>query len=81
MATPQAAHPLRRNGKRACGLLAPVGSYTTPRDVTPGGSDCIVLAQASMRVAASKLEDVGIPVLTSPLMAAKRSIHIATYSL
>jgi hypothetical protein len=48
---------------------------------TPGGSDCIVLAQASMRVAASKLEDVGIPVLTSPLMAAKRSIHIATYSL
>jgi hypothetical protein len=48
---------------------------------TPGGSDCIVLAQASMRVAASKLEDVGIPVLTSPLMAAKRSIQIASYSL
>jgi hypothetical protein len=33
-----------------------------------GGSDCIVLAQASMRVAAAPLEDVGVPILTSPLI-------------
>ncbi len=45
-----------------------------------GGSDCIVLAQASMRVAAAPLEDVGVPILTSPLMAAKRSIQIASQS-
>jgi Asp/Glu/hydantoin racemase len=42
-----------------------------------GGSDCIVLAQASMRVAADMLGDVGVPILTSPLLAAKRSIQIA----
>jgi Asp/Glu/Hydantoin racemase len=45
-----------------------------------GSVDCIVLAQASMRVAAEKLEDVGVPILTSPLMAAKRSIEIAHQS-
>jgi hypothetical protein len=45
-----------------------------------GGRDCIVLAQASMRVAAAALEDVGVPILTSPLMAAKRSIQIASQS-
>jgi Asp/Glu/Hydantoin racemase len=42
-----------------------------------GSVDCIVLAQASMRVATQMLEDDGVPVLTSPLMAAKRSIEIA----
>jgi hypothetical protein len=46
----------------------------------PDGIDCIVLAQASMRVAAPALDDVGVPVLTSPLMAAMRSIQIAARS-
>ena len=45
-----------------------------------GGVDCIVLAQASMHVAAQMFEDVGVPVLTSPLMAAKQSIEIASQS-
>jgi hypothetical protein len=43
-------------------------------------SDCIVLAQASMRVAPNALKDVIILVQTSPLMAAKRSIQIASRS-
>lgn len=38
------------------------------------GHDCIILAQASMRVAESALKALGIPVLTSPGMAADAAI-------
>ena len=38
------------------------------------GHDCIILAQASMRVAEPLLADLGIPVLTSPEMAARAAI-------
>lgn len=40
-------------------------------------TDCIVLAQASMRVAEDLLQNVGPPVVSSPLLAAKRAIEIA----
>jgi hypothetical protein len=39
--------------------------------------DCIVLAQASMRVAEAELAQIGIPVLSSPEIAARRCIEIA----
>ncbi|AXX98378.1 aspartate/glutamate racemase family protein [Profundibacter amoris] len=40
-------------------------------------TDCVVLAQASMRVAEGLLENAGPPVVSSPLLAAKRAIEIA----
>lgn len=42
-----------------------------------GNIDCVVLAQASMHVAEGLLQDLGIPVVSSPVMAAKRAIEIA----
>lgn len=38
------------------------------------GHDCVILAQASMQVAAPLLADLGIPVLTSPAMAAQAAV-------
>jgi len=40
-------------------------------------TDCIVLAQASMRVAEGLLRSVDVPVRSSPLLAVERSIEIA----
>ncbi|MFQ1698981.1 aspartate/glutamate racemase family protein [Loktanella agnita] len=40
-------------------------------------ADCIVLAQASMDVAAEKLTDLGVPVLTSPRAAVQHALAIA----
>ena len=45
-----------------------------------GEPDCIVLAQASMRVAAAQLEDLDLPVLSSPMLAVKQVIKVATAS-
>ncbi|MCG6903937.1 MAG: aspartate/glutamate racemase family protein [Rhodobacter sp.] len=42
-----------------------------------GDIDCIVLAQASMRVAAPLLAHPGVPVLTSPDIAAAHAISLA----
>ena len=42
-----------------------------------GTTDCIVLAQASMRIATAELSELGIPVLSSPQLAAERILHIA----
>lgn len=42
-----------------------------------GKPDCIVLAQASMRVAEPLLLQIGVPVLSSPLLAARRAVEIA----
>jgi len=39
--------------------------------------DCIVLAQASMRVAEPALADVGVPVISSPRLATLRAIKVA----
>jgi len=39
--------------------------------------DCIALAQASMRVAEPLLRDIGLPVLSSPALAAQKAIEIA----
>jgi hypothetical protein len=41
------------------------------------GIDCIVLAQASMRVAEAELITTGIPVRSSPVLAAERTIQVA----
>ena len=41
------------------------------------GHDCIVLGQASMRVAAPILARLRMPVLTSPELAVARTIQIA----
>ena len=43
--------------------------------------DCVVLAQASMSVAASRLNDLDMPVFSSPLLAARRVIKIAAGSV
>lgn len=40
--------------------------------------DCIVLAQASMRVATATLSDLGIPILSSPQLAIERVLNIAS---
>jgi hypothetical protein len=42
-----------------------------------GHPDCIVLGQASMRVAAAELADLGVPVLSSPQLAIERVMDIA----
>ena len=39
--------------------------------------DCVLLAQASMDVAAAQLADLGIPVLTSPRAAVLRALTVA----
>lgn len=39
-----------------------------------GGHDCVILAQASMRVAEPLLTDLGIPVLSSPKLAVEATI-------
>jgi len=41
------------------------------------GHDCVVLAQASMQVAAPHLKDIGIPVLSSPSLAAAAAVEKA----
>lgn len=48
--------------------------------IRSGLPDCIVLAQASMRVAEEKLEDLGIPILSSPLLATQRLLAVAATS-
>jgi len=45
-----------------------------------GKPDCIVLAQASMRVATSELSGLDIPVLSSPSLATRRLLDVATAS-
>lgn len=42
---------------------------------------CIILAQASMRVAEPVLNHIGIPVISSPELAVKRAIHIANLKI
>jgi hypothetical protein len=42
-----------------------------------GLPDSIILAQASMRVAADQLQDLGIPILSSPLLATQRLLAVA----
>ncbi len=42
------------------------------------GCDSVLLAQASMRVAAPLLTDLGLPVLTTPELAVQRAIDMAT---
>lgn len=44
------------------------------------GVDSIVLAQASMRVAEPELQNIGMPVYSSPLLAAERCIQVAMAS-
>lgn len=53
---------------------------TRIRSAIAGGLrvDAIVLAQASMRVAADQLIDLGVPVLSSPLPAARQAIAVAS---
>jgi hypothetical protein len=45
-----------------------------------GAPDCIVLAQASMRVAAPELENLGLPVLSSPMLAVQAVLAVAKSS-
>ena len=45
--------------------------------VANGEFDCVVLAQASMHVAEPLLQDLTVPVVSSPVMAAKRALEIA----
>lgn len=42
-----------------------------------GDADCIVLAQASMRVAEAQLADLGVPVITTPKLAVTQAIRVA----
>lgn len=44
------------------------------------GVDSIVLAQASMRVAKAALADTGIPVHSSPVLAAQRCLGVVRTS-
>jgi len=48
---------------------------TVRREV--GDADCVVLAQASMRVAEAHLSDLGAPVITTPRLAVERAIGVA----
>ncbi|MEP3348255.1 hypothetical protein [Litoreibacter sp.] len=45
---------------------------------TEPGIESIVLAQASMRVAEAKLADLGVPVRSSPIVAAKRCLEMVS---
>jgi hypothetical protein len=45
--------------------------------LSTSATDCVVLAQASMRVAEGLLTSIGIPVRSSPLLAAEHSIDVA----
>ena len=46
-------------------------------DVAANGADCIVLAQASMRVAEPLLQDLGVAVISSPELAVQAAITAA----
>ncbi|MGJ8623211.1 MAG: aspartate/glutamate racemase family protein [Yoonia sp.] len=41
------------------------------------GIDCVVLGQASMRVAEDALRDIGVPVLSAPVLAAQDCFRVA----
>lgn len=43
--------------------------------------DCVVLAQASMHVVEPLLQNIAVPVVSSPKMAAKRAVEIARSSM
>ena len=45
-----------------------------------GTPDCIVLAQASMRVATNTLGDLGVPILSSPMLAIQKVLAVAASS-
>ena len=53
------------------------GSIRSAVDEADQPPDSIVLAQATMRVAEGKLEDIGVPVLSSPMLAASRAVHLS----
>ena len=40
-------------------------------------TDCVVLAQASMQGAAALLSDLGVPVMTTPVLAVRRAMQTA----
>lgn len=56
-------------------------SKTIRQSIAANGTpDCIVLAQASMRVATDTLGDLGIPILSSPMLAAQKVLAVAISS-
>lgn len=52
---------------------------TTIRTEVSGSAlpDCVLLAQASMHVAETRLSDMGVPVISSPILAVEKAIRIA----
>lgn len=74
------AWPFFENGDQD-GFAAAIVTAVHAEIATFGKPDCIVLAQASMRVAAEALGDLGIPVMSSPHLATKRAIEVATSSI
>jgi hypothetical protein len=59
------------------GFADSIASTITTEVAASARPDCVLLAQASMRVAETRLADLGIPVFSSPRLAAERAIRIA----
>lgn len=74
-----AAWPFFEQGDTA-GFATKIADTINEAIAQHGKPDCIVLAQASMRVAAVELSDLGIPVLSSPSLATRRLLDVATAS-
>ncbi|MEP5152104.1 hypothetical protein [Planktotalea sp.] len=60
------------------GFAASIAASIKADIIQHGRPDCIVLAQASMRVAEPRLAGIGVPVMSSPERAARRAIEIAS---
>lgn len=59
------------------GYAASIAESVRTEVANTSNPDCIILAQASMRVAEPLLTDLNVPVFSSPTMAASRAIQIA----
>jgi hypothetical protein len=69
------AWPFFEAGDNA-GFAAEISKSIRAEIAMQGTPDCIVLAQASMRVAAPELEDIGPPVLSSPMLAVQHALAL-----
>ena len=63
-------------GQFADGIASAIRDTVAVRDY-----DCVILAQASMHVAEPLLQDITVPVVSSPKMAAIRAVEIAKSSM
>ena len=59
------------------GFAAAIEAAVRAEIARAGTPDCVLLAQASMQAAQSRLADIGAPVITTPRLAAAQALRVA----